>query len=85
MKCPKCGIIFDKSSGRCYGCGYPKICDWCKKPIKNNKEYFSFHGKPPYPFNRKLTIEELQSNKSLWYICKKCSKRIMSLYVDRGK
>lgn len=81
MKCPTCGTIYNITNGRCFECGYPEICDWCKEQINKNEKnktyrikewYWSFHGKPPYPFNDKLEVRELTSNKSLWFICKRC-------------
>lgn len=73
MKCPKCGTIYNITNGRCFGCGYPEICDWCKKPLNRKKDWWcSFHGKPPYPFTEGLEIKELTSSKSLWFICKGC-------------
>ncbi|KKL95426.1 hypothetical protein LCGC14_1854730 [marine sediment metagenome] len=77
MKCPKC----KETQVRCGWCGYPHICDWCKKEInhKHKYEYRSFHGKPPYPFNKDLSIKQLMSKQALWWICKKCFDRIDTL------
>lgn len=83
MKCNNCNTIYRANQLRCWGCGYPRICDWCGKDISKHKKtdglvywygYHSFHGKPPYPFNEGLTVKQKMSSCSLWYICNECYK-----------